>query len=112
MEAKIIDVLKELCIPMGNLGFRYIKTAVAAVLEDESLLDRMTVEGGLYDTVAKTYNTEKARVERCIRHAAETAIVAADQNTIEKYFGKVKGKVRNSDFIAGIAFAIKLQTIR
>lgn len=106
MENKIIEVLKELCIPMGNLGFRYIKTAVQAVIDDETILDNITKAGGLYDTVAVKHNTTIAKAERSIRHAAETAINEIDQETKEKYFGKVSGKVKNSDFIAAIAFTI------
>jgi len=109
MENKIMEALKELCVPMGNLGFRYIKTAVTAVIKDETILDNMTSAGGLYDTVAKTHSTTSARAERCIRHSAEISAVAADSAVQEKYFGKVSGKVRNTDFIAGIAFAVKMQ---
>ena len=111
MESKIIEALKELCVPMGNLGFRYIKTAVAIVVEDESALENMMGTDGIYDTVAKKHNTVRTRAERAIRHGAEISIAQAERSVIEKYFGKVKGKVRNSDYIAGIAFTIKMQEV-
>jgi hypothetical protein len=110
MENKIVEALKELCIPMGNSGFRYIKTAVTAVVEDEEILGNMTRAGGIYDTVAKKHGTTIARAERAIRHGAEISAMNAESAVQEKYFGKVNGKVRNADFIAGIAFAVKMQT--
>ncbi len=109
MENKIMEALKELCVPMGNLGFRYIKTAVMSVIEDETILDNMTKGGGLYDTVAKAHDTTAQRAERCIRHGAEASAAYVAPEIQERYFGKVKGKVRNTDFIAGIAFAVKMQ---
>jgi len=109
MEKKIIKALQELCIPMGNLGFRYVKTAVVAVIEDETALDNMTGSYGIYDTVAKKHNTTLTRAERAIRHASEVSDKYVPTDVKEKYFGKVKGKVKNSDFIAGIAFTIKTE---
>lgn len=109
MEGKIMEALKELCVPMGNLGFRYIKTAVRTVIEDENTLNNMTNAGGIYDIVAKKHDTTISRAERAIRHGAEISAIHVPTDIKEKYFGKVKGKVKNADYIAGVAFTIKVQ---
>lgn len=99
-DRKIVEALKELKIPMGNLGFRYIVTAIKAVIEDEDKLRYMTKENGIYDIVAKEHKTTPNRAERAIRHGVETAFSLADRDVLKKYFGHADGKETNRNFIA------------
>jgi hypothetical protein len=110
MEKKIIEVLKDLGVPMGNLGFKYIREAVLIIIADQSKLDGITKHGGLYYTVAKKYGTAPSRVERAIRHAIEQSFIHLDLEILQKYFGNTadlnSGKLSNRNFLAALAYAI------
>lgn len=107
MENKIVGILKELGIPMGNLGFGYIKEAVKMVARDKSWLRDITGPEGLYAVIAETFHTKASRVERAIRHAIEQCFLNGDTEIIYKQFGNsasVKsGKLTNRNFIAALA---------
>lgn len=106
MESKIIEILKELGIPMGILGFKYIKEAVIIAAGNDDALSGITKSGGIYDTVAKKNNSTKTRVERAIRHAIEQCFIRPNTKVIEKYFGNTpdisSGKLTNRNFIAAL----------
>jgi len=109
LEKKIVDVLKDLSVPMGNKGFRYLITAVTEVLADESMLDNMTNKDGLYEVVAKAHNATNSSSERAIRHGIECAFSLSDTEAWKKYFGNTSKKPVNKSFIAALAYAIKLE---
>jgi hypothetical protein len=110
MEKKIIEALKELGVPMGNLGFKYIREAVLIVNDDESWLDGITKPGGLYYTVANKFGTAPSRVERAIRHAIEQCFLHLNMETLHKYFGNAadlnKGMLSNRNFLAALVYAL------
>jgi hypothetical protein len=106
-DRKIVEALKELKIPMGNLGFRYIETAVKAVIADEDMLRYMTKADGLYEVVAKKHGSTPSRVERSIRHGIEVAFRLADREVLRKYIGHADGKETNRNFIALLASTIR-----
>lgn len=107
LEKRITDTLKELCVPIGNKGFRYLATAITEVLADESKLGNMTNAGGIYDTVAKVHNTTIQRAERAIRHGIECSFGLCDKELFKKYIGYTNKKPTNRDFIAALAYEIK-----
>lgn len=107
MKNNVTEVLRELQIPMGNLGFKYIEKAVSMVLEDEYCINSLTKPGGLYDQIAKAFGTEWTRVERAIRHAIEAGFKAADKEVLVKYFGHSDGHETNKNFIANMVYAVK-----
>jgi len=111
MEKKIVEVLKELNIPMGNLGFTYLRTAIKEVVLDEEKLRSMTKVGGLYDIVAKEHHSTPSRTERAIRHAIETSFAEASETVLIKYLGSTKGKLTNKNFIAALAYEIKSEGV-
>jgi two-component system response regulator (stage 0 sporulation protein A) len=108
MEKKIIEILKDLGIPMGNKGIKYIKDAVKTVAEGEAILYNMTLHGGLYETIAVLNNTESTRVERAMRHAIECCFKNCDKEILRGYFGNVTGKLTNRNFIAALACEVRL----
>ena len=67
----------------------------------------------LYPTIAKMHETTPSRVERAIRHAIEVAWNRGKMDTINELFGYSiqagKGKPTNSEFIALIAYKIRLE---
>lgn len=102
----IIEILQELRIPVENKGFKYLITAIKTVSEDESTLDKILSENGLYGIIAKEHKTTISRTERAIRHVIEHAVATADKNILEKYF-KYETKITNKKFIATIAMHLK-----
>ncbi len=112
MGKKIKEILKELGIPMGNLGFGYILEAVKIVAEDKTQLQSITKHGGLYWMIAKKFGTTPTRVERAIRHAIEQSFLHCNAETLYKYFGNSpdinSGKLANRNFIAALANEISM----
>lgn len=110
MEKKIVEALKELGIPMGNLGFKYIKEAVTMITADQTCLDGITKPGGLYHVIAKKQGTIATRVERAIRHAIEQCFLHLNTETLQSYFGNTadldSGKLTNRNFLAALSYVI------
>ena len=107
MEKKIIAILKDLGMPMGNLGFKYIKDGVLAAVEDESVLRGMAKDG-LYSVVAKKNGSTVLRVECAIKRGIETVFAKCDKDTLAKYFGRnVDSKPTNRNFLAALVNEVK-----
>lgn len=68
-EQRVSKCLQQKSIPMHTLGFRYLKTALALLMENDSLIYAMTKE--LYPAIAKKHNTTPSRVERAMRYSLE-----------------------------------------
>lgn len=102
LRATITALLHELGFPAHILGYRYLKDAIAAAVNDQHMIDAITRK--LYPHVAKLHNTTPSRVERAIRHAIETAWDRGDLEVLSNFFGNTvsahKGKPTNSEFIA------------
>lgn len=114
MESKVIAILKELGIPMGNLGFSYIKEALLMVSQNETDLKYITASYGLYGAIAKKHGATPSRVERAMRHAIESMFLHCNSDTLYKYFGNTpdlkSGKLTNKNFIATLAEELKMDT--
>lgn len=110
MEKKIIEALKELGVPMGNLGFRYMKEALLILNGHTDMLEGITKPGGLYYIISKKCNTTPSRVERAIRHSIEQCFSKLNLDTLQKYFGNTadmnSGKLSNRNFLASLSYVI------
>ena len=104
MEKKIIKLLKDLNVPAGILGYRYLVIAIKKTVEKEGDISGITKE--LYPGIAKECNTKATRVERAIRHAIEIVFTKADKEALHKYFGPHIEKQTNGNFIATLAYEI------
>ena len=94
----------------------YSTYRVVLVIKTEMSFDELNnVVKGLYQNIAKEYNTEPSRVERGIRHAIESTWNKGNQELINEIFGytisKEKGKPTNSEFIAQIVNAMRMNLI-
>ena len=105
----IHETLLDVGVPDHLRGQRYLMTALAMAVHDQTATDAMT--SYLYPTVAEKHNTSASRCERAIRHAVETAWDRGDFEVLTKYFGnsvsRNKGKTTNREFIARLANAIR-----
>lgn len=112
MESKVIAILKDLGIPMGNLGFGYIKEALLMISQNETDLKYITASYGLYGAIAKKHGATPSRVERAMRHAIESMFLHCNSETLYKYFGNTpdlkSGKLTNKNFIATLAEELKM----
>lgn len=87
MEEKIIkEILLKLDIPISLLGFKYIKTLIIHILNEDTY--QIT---NVYAIVAKKHKTIASRVDRAIRHALE-------KSKANEYFN-IEHKISNKEFI-------------
>lgn len=109
LRSTITAIIHEIGVPAHVLGHRYLKDAIAAAVNDPTVLDK-NITKRLYPHVASLNNTTPSRVERAIRHAIEVAWNRGDWDTLNNFFGNTididKGKPTNSEFIALIADVI------
>lgn len=101
--------LSDLGIPAHLLGYAYLQSAIAMVIEQPD--SAYAITGIVYPGVALRYSTTAQLVERAIRHAVERGRSRCDSSMREKYFG---GKIRpgrqkptNAEFIARIANLVR-----
>jgi two-component system response regulator (stage 0 sporulation protein A) len=101
--------LSDLGIPAHLLGYAYLQSAIAMVIEQPD--SAYAITGIVYPGVALRYSTTAQLVERAIRHAVERGWSRCDSSMREKYFG---GKIRpgrqkptNAEFIARIANLVR-----
>ncbi len=105
----ITDILNRLGFPHNIKGFCYVREAIQLVIEKPEMLHSVTTT--LYPTIAKTYKSTPANVERDIRYAIKYAWDNGDADIIGSYFRHTKQnkKPTNSQFIATIADNIRLK---
>lgn len=107
----IEDLLTEIGVSRSNLGFYYLTEAIRLMVEDRNKYLR-AIHKGLYVDICKTFpETTPARIERCIRHAIETAFENGDMEYMRDLFGgcisKDTGKISNAGFIITCAVEIE-----
>ena len=111
LEIVVTEMIHQLGVPAHIKGYHYLRAAILASIDDQSLLDSVTKM--LYPTVAKKFDTTSSRVERAIRHAIEIAWDRGDLDTINSFFGytvnNCKGKPTNSEFIALLTDKLRLK---
>jgi two-component system, response regulator, stage 0 sporulation protein A len=108
METRIKEMLKELGVPMGNKGFKYLVFAIKKTAENGCDIGKITQT--LYPEVAKAFETTPMRVERAMRHSIETIFYRTKREIIERYFGVSVGqKLTNRNFIAAMANEIDMK---
>ena len=101
---QVAVLLKKLGVRPSLKGWKYLNEAVNLVIEDETILDSVTYR--LYPEIAKKYGVTPQSVERCVRHAIETAMGCAPISVIKPIFGHTIGRdydVTNAHFIATVA---------
>lgn len=103
----ISDALKQVGVPIGLTGYKYISTAINMVVSDDSYLESITKM--LYPEIAKSHNSTSERVEKAIRHAIQTTWARNKDNlaSFNFYIGKGKSRPTNSEFIAVLANRVK-----
>lgn len=92
-------------------GFEYLCRAVMLCARDCRCFGRLSVE--VYPAIARECGTNAAAVERLTRHAIESAWLHGNIDVQYSFFGNTvdasKGKPTNSEFIARITEALRLE---
>lgn len=111
LDRKIYALLKRIGVPARLDGHAYIAAALHILLDKNYHHLPITGPYGLYAKIAEQYDTTPGRVERSIRHAAETVFLRISPELSEQIFGASidpqKGKLPNGDFLHQLALEIK-----
>ncbi|MBO4299216.1 MAG: hypothetical protein J5602_04770 [Clostridia bacterium] len=108
---RVQAMLRALSVSERVSGFRYLTDAVELCARDQRCFRQMTRM--IYPLIAQKYNAGAASVERLIRHAIETAWLKGDMERQYALFGNTvdekRGKPTNSEFIARVTEALRLE---
>jgi len=108
---RVQDALRALSISGRVSGFRYLTEAVGLCARDQSCFWKMSRL--VYPEIARTFGVGAASVERLIRHAIESAWLKGDMERQYALFGNTiderRGKPTNSEFIARVTEALRLE---
>ena len=104
-DERVANLFLSIGIPAHVKGYQYLREAVRMVMEDHSVINRITKE--LYPGIARRYGTSSSKVERAMRHAIEVAwnrgrLENTNQMLGVKLFSE-RDKPTNGEFIALIA---------
>jgi two-component system response regulator (stage 0 sporulation protein A) len=110
-DEKITNLFLTLGIPAHIKGYQYLREAVRMVMDDHTLINRITKE--LYPGVAKAFATSASKVERAMRHAIEVAWNRGRLETVNHMYGyrvfDKQDKPTNGEFIALVADKIGMK---
>ncbi|MCI5547149.1 MAG: sporulation initiation factor Spo0A C-terminal domain-containing protein [Clostridiales bacterium] len=103
--------LRLLGVAGETAGGRYLTRAIMLCARDYRCFGRLSTQ--VYPMIAREYGARDAAVERLMRHAIESAWLHGDIETQYTFFGNTvdasKGKPTNSEFIARITEALRLE---
>ena len=104
-DERVANLFLSIGIPAHVKGYQYLREAVRMVMEDHSVINRITKE--LYPGIARRYGTSSSKVERAMRHAIEVAWNRGRLESTNKMLGvklfSERDKPTNGEFIALIA---------
>ncbi len=105
------EKLRRLGVADETAGGRYLARAVMLCARDYRCFGRLSTQ--VYPMIAREYGASAAAVERLMRHAIESAWLHGDIEAQYAFFGNTvdasKGKPTNSEFIARITEALRLE---
>ena len=108
-DEEITNLFLTIGIPAHIKGYAYLREAVHMVMQDRTLLSRITKE--LYPGVARRFDTSASKVERAMRHAIEVAWSRGRLDSVNKMYGyrifDAKDKPTNGEFISCVSEKIK-----
>mgnify|MGYP004615268435 CR=1 FL=1 len=103
--------LRLLGVALETAGGRYLAKAIVLCARDYRCFGRLSTQ--VYPMIAREYGAGSAAVERLMRYAIESAWLRGDIEMQYTIFGNTvdasKGKPTNSEFIAQITEALRLE---
>ena len=105
LEERIFDVLRELSVPVGCKGHKYLIDAIQTAVREPQTLS--SINKKIFPRIAETYDTTVSCVESAIRSAITRAWTSGDPLVQQKHFGHTvnfsSGRPSDAEFIAMIA---------
>ncbi len=112
-EKTIRDILDRMSLDRKLKGYEYLVTVIGITCRSHTFFRAMTTI--VYPEAAKMHGASKAQMERCIRHAIDSAWMKGDMERQYAYFGNTidgdRGKPTNSEFIARVTEALRLEAM-
>jgi len=106
---RIREILDRTSLDRKLKGYEYLITAINIASRSHSLYRAMTTV--VYPETARLHGATATGVERCIRHALDSAWMRGDVDEQYAYFGNTidenRGKPTNSEFIARVSDALR-----
>ncbi|MDL2225458.1 sporulation transcription factor Spo0A [Eubacteriales bacterium OttesenSCG-928-M02] len=111
LDEKITNIFLSVGIPAHIKGYHYLRYGVKLVVEDSTLMSRITK--ALYPSIADHFDTTPSKVERAIRHAIDVAWSRGKIENINRIFGfniySKNDKPTNGEFIALVADKLTME---
>ena len=111
VDERIINLFLTLGIPAHIKGYQYLREAVLMVMDDHSIINRITKE--LYPGVAQRFATTSSKVERAMRHAIDVAWNRGRLDSANSMYGhrvfEKHDKPTNGEFIALVADKVSMK---
>ena len=115
VEATVRNALRNAAVPTGIQGYTYLVEAVSMAVADPFVVRNMTRSGGVYELIAKKYNSTASRIERGVRHGIELSFSRGDPDVLYEIFrgsiSPLKGKPTNREFISTIAECVREEVL-
>jgi len=112
-EASIRRILDRMSLNRKLKGYEYLVAAIGVACRSHTFFHAMTTV--IYPETARIFGVPKIRVERCIRHAIESAWMKGDMELQYGYFGNTidenRAKPTNGEFIARVTEALRLEAM-
>lgn len=112
-EERIREILDRMSLNRELKGYEYLVTAIGIACRSHKFYRAMTTV--VYPETARAHGATATGVERCIRHALDTAWMRGDLEKQYAYFGNTidesRGKPTNSEFIARVTEALRLEAM-
>ncbi len=112
-EETIREILDRMSLDRKLKGYEYLVTVIGIACRSHTFFRAMTTI--VYPEAARIHGVKKAQVERCIRHAIDSAWMKGDMERQYAYFGNTidgdRGKPTNSEFIARVTEALRLEAM-
>ena len=103
-DERVYRIMKSLQMSSSYKGYRYLKTAIMMILDDETVLQSFVKR--IYAKIAETCDDTASNVERNMRHVIRKSYCKPNDEICMKIFGTIETKT-NKEFIAEICEYIK-----
>ena len=111
MEQLIVNLLRDIGVPLRMVGYKYLKDAILIALKDSDAL--MSITKNVYPEIASKHETSSGNVERNIRYVIESTWSRRNDKKYEKavelIFKDSTKKPTNSEFILVCSETIHFQ---
>ena len=111
LDERITNLFLTLGIPAHIKGYQYLREAILMVMDEPSLISRITKE--LYPGVAKRFSTTASKVERAMRHAIDVAWSRGRLDSVNSMYGcrlfEKHDQPTNGEFVSCVCEQLRME---